>query len=417
MQNENYIIEIDKSKNNEKYTENTTLESKPEQNIQLDIDLLNAGKNGNGCQKSSNNGSINGNNLHNTDSHNGHDVNLHECPEPNELIHSENGKHDNHRVLPSLENKIDFLNHENTLEVEFQGSRKEFFYNPIGDKIHKGDFVIVETENGCDIGKIISNGEMTYRKWLSANKETSVPVYSIRYKAGPKEIQKHKFNLEEQKKILERAKMLIQQHHLEMKVTEVEWQFDRHRLTLYFLAPQRIDFRELVKDLAKEYKTRIELRQITHRERAKRITLWEGVCGRGICCSTFLHQIKPITIEHSKVQQLSANVTKLSGYCGRLKCCLSFEYDLYSHENERFPKLGSILDFEDFSFKLIKFDIFKDVLTFFSEGKRIYRNFSLEEIREFSKNNKILEPKESHNEICHGFSSHDELQELLKLSD
>lgn len=358
---------------------------------------------------------IKGNGFHKEIEHeistNGHNSN------GNSSENQTENKHENHRVLPTHEDKVDFLNSVNTVEVTFQGSRKEFYFNPLKEKVHPGELVIVETENGCDIGKVTNTGELIYKKWSLVSKINKTPVYSIKYKAGQKEKSRYEENLREQKKILDFSKELIKKHNLEMKITEVEWQFDRHRLTIFFLAPQRIDFRELVKELAKEYKTRIELRQITHRERARRITMWEGVCGRSICCSSFLHHIQPITIEHSKIQQLSANVTKLSGYCGRLKCCLSFEYDFYLNESERFPKLGSILDLDDTSLKLIKFDIFKDNLTFFSEEKRIFRNFSLSEVNEFAKQHKILEPKDSMCGICEEFENNEELKELLSLQD
>lgn len=416
MQNVNYKLKINQPLNFENKTEKDILDDNTEK-----IDVNNRGLPN---LKLSNNG----NNVHQSTLENGFDKWKSESKrDEDEKSHQngiisesqvlENGKHDHHRVLTELEDKSENLNTNTTVEIEFQGSRKEFFFNPLRDKLCAGDYVILETENGCDIGKVVSNGVLTYRKWSRLSKVEKIPVFSIRYKAGPKEIQKYKSNQEEQIKILERAKELVRIHNLDMRITEVEWQFDRHRLTIYFLAPQRIDFRDLVKDLAKEYKTRIELRQITNRERARRITLWEGICGRSICCGTFLHNIRPITIEHSRVQQLSANVTKLSGYCGRLKCCLSYEYDLYNSESERFPKLGSILDFGDFSFKLIKFDIFKDLLTFFSEEKRIYRNFSLTEINEFAKQDKILEPKDPHCTLCDGFANQDDLQELLKLQD
>jgi cell fate regulator YaaT (PSP1 superfamily) len=325
--------------------------------------------------------------------------------------------HDIHRVIPVIEDKSEKLSAETILEVQFQGSRREFFYHHSNDKILSGNHVIVETENGYDFGRVAGIGEDVFKKWQIQSKEHHSPVYSIKYKAGQKEIQRQNSNIQEQKVILEKTKVLIKKHNLDMRVTEVEWQFDRHRLTLYFLAPQRIDFRELVKDLAKEYKTRIELRQITHRERAKRINLWVGVCGRGICCSSFLHHIKPITIEHSKVQQLSANVTKLSGYCGRLKCCLAFEFDLYNTENERFPKLGSVLDMGDISLKLIKFDIFRDMLTFYSDERKTYRNYSLVEVKDLAQKFKLLEPKDSHCSMSNGFVSPEELQELLQISD
>lgn len=432
MYNNNNEIIIDKSKINENSQIQNTIDSKQKKNDFTKNEHFTNYKNSNG-HSFKQNGHSNGHktfeqNEHNSfskeTSHNGHthDSRLtHSFSQNHEISHKgenhEDGKGENHRNYPVLENKSHLLNEETTVEIQFQGCRKELFYCPPNLKLQVGNEVIVETENGCDFGKVLGIGKLTYKKWVNYNQENKSSIYSILFKAGQKETLRQKSNLEEQQKIFEKVKSIIAQHKLEMRVTEVEWQFDRHRLTIYFLAPQRIDFRELVKELAKEYRTRIELRQITHRERARRISLWEGVCGRGICCSSFLHQIQPITIEHSKVQQLSANVTKLSGYCGRLKCCLAYEYDFYNNENARFPKLGSILDLGAASYKLIKFDIFKDNLTFFSDDIKSYRNFSLAEINEYAKQNKILEPKDTNCQLCDGLASPEEMQELLRLQD
>ncbi|OGU59455.1 MAG: hypothetical protein A2X64_00925 [Ignavibacteria bacterium GWF2_33_9] len=329
---------------------------------------------------------------------------------------SQNEKSDNSRHIPVIDRKNELLNSHNTAQVLFQGNRREFYFIPANVNVNEGDEVIAETENGVDLGKITGKGELIFRKWNAFKLDNDVPVYSILHKVSPKEKQRHQANLEDQEKILEKVKSLILKHKLEMRATEIEWQFDRRRLTIYFLAPQRIDFRDLVKELAKEYRTRIELRQITHRERARRITLWEGICGRSICCSSFMNQVKPITIEHSRAQQLSANVAKLSGYCGRLKCCLAFEYDFYLAENERFPRLGTILQLEDKSFRLIKFDIFKDILTFYCDEQHHIKNFSLNEVNTYAKDNLLLEPREA---SCNGCGGHEEseLEELMNLQD
>lgn len=327
-------------------------------------------------------------------------------------------RQDNHRNNLQIVNKLKELNDKNIAEVEFQGSRKEIYFNPLVGRIKVDDWVIVETENGLDLGKISKLGGKLYSWWKhNYSQDSNLVVNSIKFKASIKDLEKYQANLKEQTKIVEEAKQLVKTHNLDMRITEAEWQFDKHRLTIFFLAPQRVDFRELVKDLAKQYKTRIELRQITHRERAKRITQWVGVCGRPICCGCFLQQVKPISIEHSKVQQLSANVTKLSGYCGRLKCCLMFEYDFYLEESKRFPKLGSKLDLEDGSYLLIKFDIFKNSLTFVNEAHHNFRTFTLEEIQAFAAQNKVLEPKENGCSFCDKFHEQDNLDELIELAD
>ncbi len=323
-------------------------------------------------------------------------------------------KTDNYRIATKPEDKSNLLDEFCTVEVSCQNKQKEIFFCPKEIKVALNNWVVVETDNGVDIGRITLMNRAAFRKWEITKQS---PVYSIKHRAHPKEIERHKSNLEENQIIVRKVQEISNSLKLDIKVTEAEWQLDHHKLTIYFLAPQRVDFRELVKELAKIYKTRIELRQITHRERARRIGCWEGVCGRQICCSSFLHNIKPITVEHAKLQQLSSNVTKLSGYCGRLKCCLLYEYDTYSQESARYPRLGAIMTTETSQFKLIKFDIFKETLTFFDENNHVIKTFTLEEVNKYASINKIVEPKDDHH-CCQNLSGFDgELDELIEISD
>lgn len=334
--------------------------------------------------------------------------------EDSNFIQNGNTKTESYRNVGKPEDKSKLLNEFSTVEVACQNKQKEIFYCPKEIKVALNSWVVVETDNGVDIGRVTLNHQAAFRKW-AVTKQT--PVYSIKHHAHPKEIERHKNNLEENQLIVKKVQEISNSLKLDIKITEAEWQLDHHKLTIYFLAPQRVDFRELVKELAKLYKTRIELRQITHRERARRISCWEGVCGRQICCSSFLHQIKPITIEHAKVQQLSSNVTKLSGYCGRLKCCLLYEYETYIQESKRYPRLGAIMKTETSEYKLIKFDIFTETLTFFDENNHMIKTFSLEEVQKYASENKIIEPSDDHN-CCQNLSGFDgELEELIEISD
>lgn len=337
-------------------------------------------------------------------------------------LHSTNGntadnqvsKNDQPRFIPKPEDKSGILDEKNAVEVSCQNKHKEIFYCPKEIRLSLNTWVVVETENGVDIGRVTLIGKLAYRKW-ELTKQT--PVLSIKHRAHPKEIERYQANLAEHPSIVKKVQELSNSMNLDIKVTEAEWQLDHHKLTIYFLAPQRVDFRELVKELAKIYKTRIELRQITHRERARRIGCWVGVCGRQICCSSFLTQIKPITVEHAKVQQLTTNVTKLSGYCGRLKCCLLYEYETYSEESKRFPRIGSILTLDSSQYRLIKFDIFKQTLTFFDETNHLFKIFTLDEVNKYASENKIIEPLDDQ-QCCQNLSGYDrELDELMELSD
>ncbi|MCE5304551.1 hypothetical protein LLG34_02450 [bacterium] len=315
--------------------------------------------------------------------------------------HSENSEQDtkytNERPHLSiqLENKADQLSPANAAEICFQNNRKEIYYNPLGWKVKVQDYVLVETDNGIDIGIITGLGIVPYRKFEIHLKPNNPIIHSIKRKATSKEIERHHQNIENQKKAVEIIRELVEKYNLDMKITGAEWQFDCHRLTIFFIAPQRVDFRELVKEMAKIFKTRIELRQITNREHAKRFCGGVGICGLTICCRGFLNEVKTvITAEHIKTQQLSTSVGKLTGYCGRLKCCLLFEYDYYFKESEKYPKLGSILELDGGVYKLIKFDIFKNSCTFISEDYQRFKNFSLDEIHAFADQHRILEPNE-----------------------
>jgi cell fate regulator YaaT (PSP1 superfamily) len=297
-------------------------------------------------------------------------------------------------ICNQLENKADQLTPSNTVEICFQNNRKEIYYNPLGWKVKFGDYVLVETENGIDLGKVSSVGIAPYRKFEIHLKPYNPVVHSVKHIASAKEIERYEQNINDQQEVLEIVRDLVKKYNIDMKITNAEWQFDRHRLTIFFLSPQRVDFRELVKELAKIFKTRIELRQITNREHAKRFCSGVGICGLSICCKSFLNEMKTITIEHIKIQQLSTNVSKLTGYCGRLKCCLLFEYDYYLQEAEKYPKIGSVLELEDGIFKFVKFDIFKNTCFFISEDFHKQKTFTLEEIKVFADQHRILEPKE-----------------------
>jgi cell fate regulator YaaT (PSP1 superfamily) len=175
-----------------------------------------------------------------------------------------------------------------------------------------------------------------------------------------------------------------------MKVTEAVWQLDRQRLTIYFTAPQRIDFRELVKELAKLFRARIELRQISSREETKRLGDFVGPCGRELCCTSFLSNFEHVTLEHARVQQLSNNISKLSGNCGRLKCCIKYEYDNYAAAFDKYPPIGSVIEFDNLSSKIIKIDILSGKITTYCESTGAYYNYTTQEFSEIIKIGKLI---------------------------
>ncbi len=220
------------------------------------------------------------------------------------------------------------------VEVVFKGERRAVYRNRNELDIDEGDYVIVEADRGLDMGRVSFVGELVRLK--RGKGETK----SVERMAEEGDLETFKKNREKEKEAFKLCKEKIEKFKLDMKLVDVEQQFDGSKITFYFTAAQRVDFRELVKDLASVYRTRIELRQIGVRDEAKRIS-GMGVCGRKQCCSAFLTEFEQITTQLAKDQQLSLNPAKISGNCGRLLCCLRFEEDTYLDCFKNFPPVGS----------------------------------------------------------------------------
>ena len=220
------------------------------------------------------------------------------------------------------------------VEVVFKGERRAIYRDRNELEIIEGEYVIVEAERGQDMGKASAVGSLVRLK--RGKGETR----SIIRKANDGDLEILKKNQDKEKAAFKVCKDKILQYNLDMKLVDVELQFDGSKITFYFTAAQRVDFRELVKDLASVYRTRIELRQIGVRDESKRIGGC-GVCGRKQCCSAFLTEFEQITNQMAKDQQLALNPTKISGNCGRLLCCLRYENDVYVDLFKDYPPLGS----------------------------------------------------------------------------
>ncbi|MBW6410342.1 PSP1 domain-containing protein [Clostridium weizhouense] len=221
--------------------------------------------------------------------------------------------------------------------VRFKKAGKIYYFDPVDFSVQKGNYVIVETARGIEFGEcVIGIKEIRDDEIISPLK----PVIRI---ADEKDIQKHKENKSKEQQALDICLKKIQEHNLKMKLIDVEYTFDNHKVIFYFTADGRIDFRELVKDLATIFKTRIELRQIGVRDEAKMIG-GLGPCGRPMCCSSFLGDFASVSIKMAKEQNLSLNPTKISGICGRLMCCLNYEQSTYEDIRKRLPKVGSIVE-------------------------------------------------------------------------
>ncbi len=305
---------------------------------------------------------------------------------------------------------FDIVGESEFVEVQFKGNRRHIFKNPNNLHVELYDDVIVSTDNGTEMGSVCCNGQVASNKLKNIYKESAKDNYIIIRHANAEDYEvQQNISLEEQL-TLEKTKEMVESFQLEMKITEAEWQYDRQRLTIFFTAAQRIDFRELVKELARTFRTRIELRQISSREETKRIGCGFGACGLELCCNSFLPQFNHVTLDHARKQQLSNNVAKLSGYCGRLKCCLLYEYDTYEAAFEEYPELRSKLILEDGSeAKLLKVDVFKDTAQVYNETHKKYMTLEKAEILEIMKRGKVYRNVEFDEEEIRAMA---ELQEL-----
>lgn len=219
------------------------------------------------------------------------------------------------------------------IEVEFKGGRKGLYINPQEFPFTVGDHVIVEADKGEDLGLVANIGKVIDSKVKDED------YLKILRKPSKENINQFRENRELEKKAFQDCQKRIENHGLDMKLVDVEYQFDHKKITFYFTSDKRVDFRALVRDLAGYYKTRIELRQIGVRDEAKRIG-GLGVCGYPLCCTTFLRDFDPVITQYTKDQNLVVNPAKFTGACGRLMCCLKYEREFYMAIKEKFPKPG-----------------------------------------------------------------------------
>ncbi len=220
--------------------------------------------------------------------------------------------------------------------VRFKKAGKIYYFDPDNIDIKKDDFVIVETARGIEFGQAVV-GIKEIRE-----DEIVPPLKKVLRVATDEDVAINQENIRKEKEAFETCLKKIEGHSLNMKLIDVEYTFDNNKVIFYFTADGRVDFRELVKDLAAIFKTRIELRQIGVRDESKMIG-GLGPCGRTLCCSTFLGEFAPVSIKMAKEQSLSLNPTKISGICGRLMCCLKYEHEMYEKILERLPSVGSVV--------------------------------------------------------------------------
>lgn len=278
---------------------------------------------------------------------------------------------------------------QNYVEVSFKhGTRKDFYYCPPEIGASTRDVVVVETEKGFDTGYITLSGELVHAQMAKRDVKASLVKYDVIRKAHDRDLERLDEARLLEKQTLVRARVLAYATESPMKLSDVEYQGDLSKATFYYTSETRIDFRELIKSLAREFRVRVEMRQIGARQEAGRLG-GIGSCGRELCCSTWLTDFKSVNTSAARYQGLALNQTKLSGQCGRLKCCLNFELDTYLDALSDFPKKADKIKLPNGKAVLVKTDVFKRLMTYqVIEGRKRgpYVTMTVEQVHEVLKN-------------------------------
>lgn len=291
------------------------------------------------------------------------------------------------------------LNELNTckiVEVRFKGTRKEFYSNADGMSLYIGDIVVVEASQGYDIGVVSLAGELVRLQIRRKQKTDVVEVkHKIIRKATQKDIAIWSKHRQREDELKVRTRELAKKHGLRMKISDVEFQADGSKATFYYTADERVDFRNLIKDMASSFGIRIEMRQIGLRQEAARLG-GIGTCGRELCCSTWLTDFRAVNTSAARYQQLSLNPQKLAGQCGKLKCCLNYELDSYMEAIKEFPDFNQVLKTKAGEAVLLKVDIFRRILWYaYSQNTAHWHGIPLEKVLKTLEDNKRNQMPES----------------------
>ena len=294
---------------------------------------------------------------------------------------------------------------KNIVGVRFKKPGKIYFFDPGRLKIEKNTYVIVETSSGEEYGEaVIVNRLIQEDKIVSPLK----PVIRI---ATRGDIRHNEDNKRREKEAMKICLEKIKEHKLKMKLIDVEYKFDNTKILFYFTADGRIDFRELVKDLAAIFKVRIELRQIGVRDEIKRMG-GNGVCGRELCCCSFLGNFEAVSIKMAKEQNISLNPSKISGNCGRLMCCLKYEQNVYEEKLERLPKIGAIVETDDGVGEVVGIEVLKEIIKvkFKEDDETFFKKYNMNDIKIIKNVEKEIEENDEE-------TSEEDLNELKKLEE
>ncbi|PTX19616.1 cell fate regulator YaaT (PSP1 superfamily) [Pontibacter mucosus] len=291
------------------------------------------------------------------------------------------------------------------VEIRFKGGRKDFFRNINRLDLTTGDAVVVDVPNGHHIGFVSLKGELVRLQMLKKKVDNNEEIRSIYRIATERDMEKFNEARDQEGTTMYRSREIIQQLGLKMKLSDVEYQADRSKATFYYSADDRVDFRDLIKKLAEEFKIRIEMRQISLRHEAGRLG-GIGSCGRELCCSTWLTDFKSVSTTAARYQNLSLNPSKLSGQCGRLKCCLNYELETYMEALKDIPTVNRPLQTQQGDAILQKTDIFKRMMWFGYRGDNNWYPVPVERVQEILEQNAkgvvvetlLVEPEEVPNQ-------------------
>lgn len=314
---------------------------------------------------------------------------------------------------------IAFGNEQNELfEVSFNnGTRKDFYKNSKKLGVNTGDLVKVETGMGTDIGRITLSGELVKLQMKKKNyKERVADIRSIVGFPTEEDMQRWEEAKALEQDTMVRARAIARQLNLDMKVGQVEYQADKKKATFFYIADNRVDFRELIKVYAREFKVKIEMRQIGARQEAGRIGGF-GSCGRELCCSTWLSDFKSVTTSAARYQNLSINLSKLSGQCGRLKCCLNYELDTYMEALQEFPKKADVLKLDGGDARLMKTDILQRLMWYVQEGSSTFYPLTVEQVHDIIELNKKGKSGQALGQIAVRTGSIEEEEEVVDYVD
>ena len=275
------------------------------------------------------------------------------------------------------------------IEVSFsQGTRKDFFRNPSLQQFEKGDLIAVEGVGGFDVGEVSLTGEIVRLQLKKRGvKEENLEMKKVLRLATDRDLELLKQNKSREPEAVIRSRAIAKQLRLDMKISQVEMQADGRKATFFYIADGRVDFRELIKVYASEFKVKVEMRQIGARQEAGKVG-GIGSCGRELCCSTWLTEFKSVNTAAARYQNLSINQTKLSGQCGRLKCCLNYELDTYLDALQHFPDNCDVLQVAKGNAFLIKKDIFKNLMWYTLPDSNKQYPLTLERVRKIKELNK-----------------------------